>query len=85
MADTLVISSVAELQLDAAAWPVFSIAASVIFYPFRYSDEEWTDLGALTIQQYGDPRTGCAPGPGASSGVIGQTRLPGSRTTGANL
>jgi hypothetical protein len=24
-------------------------------YPFRYSDDEWTDLGALTIQQYPDP------------------------------
>src|SRR5215211_4222995 len=29
-ADTLVISSVAELQLDALAWPVFDIAASAI-------------------------------------------------------
>src|SRR6202161_4778056 len=28
MTDNLVIDSVAELQLDAAAWPVFSIAAS---------------------------------------------------------
>ena len=37
-----------------AAWPVFSIAASAIVYPFRYSDEEWTDLGALTRQQYPD-------------------------------
>ena len=55
MADNLVIDSVAELELNAAAWPVFDIAASAIFYPFRYSDDEWTDLGALTIQQYPDP------------------------------
>jgi transglutaminase-like putative cysteine protease len=55
MTDTLVIDSIAQLQLDAAAWPVFDIAASAIFYPFRYSDDEWTDLGALTIQQYPDP------------------------------
>jgi len=55
MADILVIDSVAELQLDAAAWPVFDIAGSAIFYPFRYSDDEWTDLGALAIQQYPDP------------------------------
>jgi hypothetical protein len=55
MTDNLVIDSVAELQLDAAAWPVFSIAASAIVYPFRYSDDEWTDLGALTRQQYPDP------------------------------
>ena len=51
--DSLEIDSVSELQLDAAAWPVFSIAASAIVYPFRYSDDEWTDLGALTRQQYG--------------------------------
>ncbi len=55
MADNLVIDSVAELQLDAVAWPVFTIAASAIFYPFRYSDDEWIDLGALTVQQYPDP------------------------------
>ena len=47
--------SVADLELDAAAWPVFDMAASAISYPFRYSDEEWTDLGALAIQQYPDP------------------------------
>jgi transglutaminase-like putative cysteine protease len=55
MADNLVIASVAEIQLNAAAWPVFDIAASAIFYPFRYSDDEWIDLGALAIQQYPDP------------------------------
>jgi transglutaminase-like putative cysteine protease len=54
LADHVVIDSVAELQLDAPAWPVFDIAASAISYPFRYSDDEWTDLGALTIQQYSD-------------------------------
>jgi transglutaminase-like putative cysteine protease len=55
MADTLIIDSVAELQLSAAAWPVFDIAASAISYPYRYSDDEWTDLGALTVQQHPDP------------------------------
>lgn len=55
MTDTLVIDSVAELQLNAAAWPVFDIAASAIFFPFRYSNDEWTDLGALAVQQYADP------------------------------
>jgi transglutaminase-like putative cysteine protease len=54
--DTLAIDSVAELELDAAAWPVFDMAASAIFYPFRYSDDEWIDLGALTVRQYPDPR-----------------------------
>lgn len=55
MSDHLVIDSVAELMLDAVAWPVFDIAASAISYPFRYSDEEWTDLGPLATQQYSDP------------------------------
>jgi transglutaminase-like putative cysteine protease len=54
MSTHIVIDSVAELQLDAVAWPVFDIAASAIFYPFRYSDDEWTDLGALAIPQYPD-------------------------------
>jgi transglutaminase-like putative cysteine protease len=57
LAESVVIDSVAELQLDAAAWPVFDIAASAISYPFRYSDDEWTDLGALATQQYSDNET----------------------------
>src|SRR5271170_1213442 len=40
MSDTLVIDSVAALELAAPAWPVFDMAASAIFYPFRYSDDE---------------------------------------------
>lgn len=55
MADTLVIDSIAELQLSAVAWPIFDIAASAISYPFQYSDDERIDLGALTIQQHPDP------------------------------
>ncbi|MGO9544168.1 MAG: transglutaminase family protein [Rhodomicrobium sp.] len=55
MAGTLVIDSVVELELHAAAWPVFDIAASAIVYPFQYSSDEATDLGALAIQQYPDP------------------------------
>ncbi len=53
--DSLVIDSVAELELRGTAWPVFDIAASAIVYPFRYPDDEWTDLGATTVQQYADP------------------------------
>ena len=53
--ESLVIDSVLELRLEATAWPIFNIAASAIVYPFRYSDDEWTDLGALTRQQYPDP------------------------------
>ncbi len=55
LADNLVIDSMAELQLNTAAWPVFDIAASAIVYPFQYSGDEFTDLGALTVLQYPDP------------------------------
>jgi transglutaminase-like putative cysteine protease len=55
MTGSLVVDSVMELELNASAWPIFDIAASAIVYPFRYSDDEWTDLGALTVQQYPDP------------------------------
>jgi transglutaminase-like putative cysteine protease len=54
MSDMLVIDSVADILLNADSWPVFDIAASAISYPFRYSDDEWTDLGALAIEQYPD-------------------------------
>ncbi|MGA7807494.1 transglutaminase family protein [Bradyrhizobium sp.] len=53
-ASHLVISSVAELQLDAVAWPVFDIAVSAMSYPFRYSEDEWIDLGALAVPQFAD-------------------------------
>ena len=52
--DTLVVDSIAELELNAVAWPIFDVAASAIYYPFQYSADEWIDLGALTIQQYKD-------------------------------
>jgi transglutaminase-like putative cysteine protease len=55
MSDHLVIDSVAVIELDAAAWPVFPIASSAIFYPFHYEDDEWSDLGTLTVPQYPDP------------------------------
>jgi transglutaminase-like putative cysteine protease len=53
--DQLVISCSTEVELSAAEWPVFDIAASAISFPFRYSDEEWTDLGALAAMQHADP------------------------------
>ena len=64
MHDALVVDSVAQIELDAAAWPVFEIAASAIVYPFQYSPDEWTDLGALTDRSIrtrtGDSPHGCA-------------------------
>ncbi len=55
MTDRLIVESATELQLDAAAWPIFDIAASAIFYPFQYSEDEASDLGALLMRQYPDP------------------------------
>jgi transglutaminase-like putative cysteine protease len=52
--DSLVIHSVAELELDAASWPVFDVAASALSFPFKYTTDEWTDLGALAVPQYPD-------------------------------
>jgi transglutaminase-like putative cysteine protease len=52
--DHLVIESRASVELTVPAWPVFAIAASAARYPFVYSADEWTDLGALTVPQYGD-------------------------------
>lgn len=53
--DHLMIVSRASIDLTAPAWPVFAICASAVEYPFVYSADEWTDLGALTVRQYGDP------------------------------
>lgn len=50
--ETLVIDSNACVELSAVAYPVFDIAATAITFPFRYSDDEWTDLGSLSVQQY---------------------------------
>lgn len=55
LTDHLVIESLATVELTAPAWPVFAIAASAAQYPFDYADDEWTDLGALTVPQYPDP------------------------------
>ncbi|WP_325170026.1 transglutaminase-like domain-containing protein [Methylobacterium sp. C25] len=33
---------------------MFDIAASAIAFPFGYSDDDWTDLGSLTVPQYAE-------------------------------
>jgi transglutaminase-like putative cysteine protease len=53
--DTLTIESQAVVELAAAPWPVFQIAASATRFPFDYSDEERTDLGSLAMPHYPDP------------------------------
>jgi transglutaminase-like putative cysteine protease len=55
MSNLLVVESTADILVNSVPWPVFDIAASAISYPFRYSGDEWTDLGALTTPQYVDP------------------------------
>lgn len=50
----LSIGCVSRVEIGAVAYPVFDIAASALSFPFRYTDDEWTDLGGLTIQQYPD-------------------------------
>lgn len=54
LTDHLLIESRVTVDLGAPAWPVFDIAASAQHYPFRYSDEDWIDLGALARPQYAD-------------------------------
>ena len=54
-ADTLVIDSVTRLHLAAEPWPIFDVATRAMVYPFRYADDEQTDLGALMFQLYPDP------------------------------
>ncbi|MCC6007789.1 MAG: transglutaminase family protein [Rhodobacteraceae bacterium] len=54
LTDHLTIESRMTVDLSAQAWPVFDIAASAQHYPFRYSDEDWIDLGALARPQYAD-------------------------------
>ena len=55
MTDTLIIESVSEIEMGAVAWPIFEIAHSAASYPFRYSDDDWAALGALTVLTYPDP------------------------------
>lgn len=50
--ERLVVESRSRVELSASAYPVFDIAASAITFPFRYTDDAWADLGALTVLQY---------------------------------
>jgi transglutaminase-like putative cysteine protease len=54
LTDRLLVESRMTVDLGAQAWPVFDIAASAQQYPFRYSDEDRIDLGALARPQYVD-------------------------------
>ena len=50
----LSIRSRAFVDLRAPVWPIFPIAAAAASYPFTYSPEDWTDLGALVTPDYVD-------------------------------
>lgn len=50
--ERLIVESVSRVELSAVAYPVFAIAAQAITFPFRYTDDEWTDLGSLAVPQY---------------------------------
>lgn len=54
-ADELVISSEAEVELTAPAWPVFPIATGAHSYPFDYSEDDRRDLQPLLQPAFDDP------------------------------
>ncbi|MGB8899023.1 MAG: transglutaminase family protein [Methylocella sp.] len=70
-AENLVIDSVAELQLNAAAWPVFDVAASAIFYPFQYPDPAGRLRGWARAFVGGNPTDTLALLKDLSAGVSG--------------
>jgi transglutaminase-like putative cysteine protease len=51
----LVIASEVRVAQSAEAWPVFRISPDAHAYPFAYSAEDITDLGALRTPQLPDP------------------------------
>ncbi len=50
--ETLTIDSRMVVDQSATAWPVFTIAPSAHHFPFAYSAEEVTDLGAMRVPHY---------------------------------
>lgn len=53
--DRLTITNRLTVEQAAAAFPLFSIAPHAHRYPFDYSDDERTDLGALLVPEQDDP------------------------------
>lgn len=53
--DELSIESGLTVEQSAEEWPVFRIAPAAHFYPFDYSRDEITDLGALLTPEHPDP------------------------------
>lgn len=53
--ETLIVESHIAIEHRYEPWPLFAIATSATSFPFRYSDDERLDLGALLVSQYPDP------------------------------
>ena len=51
----LVITGVMNVEQSAVAWPVFRIAPAAHSFPFAYSDDDVTNLGALLVPEHADP------------------------------
>jgi transglutaminase-like putative cysteine protease len=51
----LIITGEMTVEQSAAAWPVFRIATDAHSFPFDYSQDEQTDLGALRVPDHVDP------------------------------
>lgn len=54
-AERLVITNHVVVEQAAAAWPILKIAPHAHRYPFDYSHEERTDLGAMLVPDHSDP------------------------------
>lgn len=54
--ERVVITNRVTVEQTAAAWPVFQIAPHAHRYPFDYSHDERTDLGALLVPEHPDPK-----------------------------
>lgn len=53
--ERLTITNRVIVDQPAAAWPILKIAPHAHRYPFDYSHEEQTDLGALLVPEHADP------------------------------
>jgi transglutaminase-like putative cysteine protease len=53
--ERLTITNRLVVDQTAAAWPLLKIAPHAHRYPFDYSHEEQTDLGALLVPEHADP------------------------------
>lgn len=54
LSEHLTITNRVVVYQTAAAWPILKIAPAAHSYPFNYSHEERTDLGALLVPEYED-------------------------------